>query len=131
MTHIFNKFEQGDQVDYLIRASADVRQQLNQVNNSGIQGGLQFGSAAANAFQKAKEQAIGLRRRAVVDHIVDADTIRIMCCDNMEILWVSPNDLEALDAVSVLADAVTSKSLKAQLAEIEDAEGKPAEKPTE
>lgn len=123
MVHIFNRFGQGDKVDLIVRGSETFRGTLQQVSNQGIAGGkLSLGVGAQNAFQKAKEEAQGSRRRAVIDHIVDENEIRIMLCDTMELMWVSPLDLEPLDAVSVLADTLTSKSLKEQLNELETEE---------
>lgn len=123
MVHIFNRFSQGDKVDLIVRGSDDIRGALRQISNQGIANGkLSLGIGAQNAFQKAKEEAQGTRRRAVIDHVVDENEIRIMFVDTGEMAWVSPMDLEPLDAVSVLADAVTSKSLKEQLNALETEE---------
>lgn len=119
MVHIFQRFSAGDKVDYLVRGSDDIRNTLTQVNGQGIAASkLTLGTGAQNAFQKAKEEAKGARRRAVVDHVVSDEEIRIMLVDTMELVWCSPLDLEPLDAVSVLADTITSKSLQEQLNEL-------------
>lgn len=62
----------------------------------------------------------GPRRKAIVDKIVDAETIRIMLFDDDGTLeWVHPSTLEDLDVVQKIAMLSDSKTLREQLEELE------------
>ena len=76
-------------------------------------GGFQLaipGTSATSAFQKAVEEGKGVRRRGVVDSIMDPhdgdSEVRVLLYDSMDYVWAHPAELEALDAVSQLGDVI-------------------------
>lgn len=62
-------------------------------------------------------------KKAIVDAVVDARSIRIMILDTYEIEWVHPGELKPLDIVSQIGRLEGAKTLEEQLAEIEAEEG--------
>jgi hypothetical protein len=111
VTHIIKpSWSEGQRVDFVSKKNKKV---------SLARGGLALPGSVLNPLTKAKQEASGGRKRAVVDRVIDDDTIRLMLCDDCSYVWASPNEIEALDPVSQLGD-ILATPLKDGLSEPDD-----------
>jgi hypothetical protein len=107
------KWNPGDRVDYVPKGKSP---------QPTVQG---FGGGGFNlGVQKATEIREGRRHRAVVDAVVDENTIRLMLTESMDTVWAHPDEVQGLDVVSALGDLVgpESRSLKEGLEAMKEAE---------
>ncbi len=67
-----------------------------------------------SAHEKAIQEGQGVRKRAVIDAVIDDNQVRLMLTDSLELVWASPDEIEPLDSISTLGDLVgpASRSFK-------------------
>lgn len=70
--------------------------------------------------KKMLEAGKGVRRQAVVDRLIDEETVRLILCDTYDHVWAHPSEVEPIDMVTLIADMETSKTIEQQLAEMDD-----------
>lgn len=104
-------FKPGDKVFY-VPQSEEAKRLAAQV---GSQGSFNLPESMRRLLADGK----AFRKQAIVDRVIDAETVRLILCDTYDHVWASPMEVEHLDMVSQIADIETSKSIEQQLAEVD------------
>lgn len=113
----------GMRVDFVPRAG--------NAHGPGGAGGIRLPEHhVVSSHQKAIEEGQGFRKRAIIDRVIDDDTIRLMLDDTLELVWAKYDEVQPLDSVSQLGDLVgpSSRSLKDGLRELQEKEAREAAK---
>lgn len=111
------KWSAGDRIDFVPRPG-------NQHGLGGAKGSIALPEHhVLSSMQKAIQEGQGVRKRAVIDRVIDDNTVRLMLDETLELVWASLDEIEPLDSISSLGDLVgpASRSLKDGLREMEKA----------